>query len=188
MSQFDPDGDDGSLDIPSAPAADAVEQTPEQRRIAELEAQVTELKDQMLRALAEAENVRRRAQRDVEDATKFAVTRFARDLLNVADNLGRALQAVPADRASLGETMQNVIVGIEATERELISVFERNGIKKIDPTGQPFNPEFHQAMMEVPTGEHPPGTVVTVIAPGYLLKERLLRPAMVGVAKALPKA
>jgi molecular chaperone GrpE len=181
---FDADGEDGSLDIPTTPPGEQRPPDAAQARIAELEAQLAELKDQVLRNLAETENVRRRAQREIEDAGKYAVTKFARDLLSVADNLGRALQALPADRSSLDAATANVITGVEATERELLAIFERNGIKRIEPLGETFNPEFHQAVMEVPTAEHAPGTVALLLAPGYLLKERLLRPAMVGVAKA----
>jgi molecular chaperone GrpE len=182
--EFDPDGDDGTLDIPNAPAGDGRGQSAEQQRIAELEAQVGEQRDQALRALAEAENVRKRLQREMEDSVKFASTKFAREMLSVADNLGRALQAAPAERDQLDPAMKGLLEGIEATERELLAIFERNGIKKIEPVGEMFNPEYHQAVMEVPTNEHPPGTVAMVMMPGYLLKERLLRPAMVGVAKA----
>ena len=181
--EFDPDGDDGTLDIPNTPPGGAGPSA-EQQRIAELESQIADLRDQALRAMAEAENVRKRMQREMEDSTKFAVTKFARDMLSVADNLGRALQALPADRDNLDPAVKSVIEGVEATERELQAIFERNGIKKIEPVGQPFNPEYHQAVMEVPTNEHPPGTVALMMMPGYLLKERLLRPAMVGVAKA----
>jgi molecular chaperone GrpE len=120
----------------------------------------------------------------MEDSVKFASTKFAREMLSVADNLGRALQAAPAERDQLDPAMKGLLEGIEATERELLAIFERNGIKKIEPVGEMFNPEYHQAVMEVPTNEHPPGTVAMVMMPGYLLKERLLRPAMVGVAKA----
>lgn len=179
---FDPDGADGTLDIPNAPDVSAVQGDAE--RIAELETQVLELREQALRALAESENVRKRLQREIEDAHKFAVTRFARDILPVADNLGRALQALPEDRAGIDEKVLNVIAGVEATERELLAIFERNGLKKVEPMGEKFDPELHQAVMEVPTADHPPGTVVLVMQPGYVLKERLLRPAMVGVAKA----
>lgn len=181
--EFDPDGDDGTLDIPHAPPGGR-DQNADQQRIAELEAQVGEQRDQALRALAEAENVRKRMQREMEDSVKFAVTKFARDMLSVADNLGRALQALPAERDNLDPAIRSVIEGIEATERELLAIFERNGIRKIEPIGEPFNPDYHQAVMEVPTSEYPPGTVALVMMPGYLLKERLLRPAMVGVAKA----
>jgi molecular chaperone GrpE len=182
--EFDPDGYDGTLDIPSAPAGGGAAQSDEHQRIAELEAQVGDLRDQALRALAEAENVRKRMQREMEDSVKFAVTKFARDVLSVADNLGRALQALPAERDGIDPAIKSVIEGVEATERELQAILERNGIKKIDPMGEPFNPEYHQAVMEVPTAEHAPGTVAMVMMPGYMLRERLLRPAMVGVAKA----
>jgi molecular chaperone GrpE len=177
------DREEPSLDIPTTPS-DPKPQGEAEARIAELEAQVGELKDQVLRNLAETENVRRRAQREVEDAGKYAVTKFARDLLSVADNLGRALQALPADRSNIDDATKNVITGVEATERELLAIFERNGIKRIEPLGEAFNPEYHQAVMEVPSDEHKPGTVALLLAPGYLLKDRLLRPAMVGVAKA----
>jgi len=180
--EFDIEGED--LDIPSTPSGQQAAPNPAEARIAELETTLAELKDQALRNLAETENVRRRAQREIEDAGKYAVTKFARDLLSVADNLGRALQALPADRSGLDEATKNVITGVEATERELLAIFERNGIKRIEPLGEAFNPEYHQAVMEVPTAEHAPGTVALLLAPGYLLKERLLRPAMVGVAKA----
>jgi molecular chaperone GrpE len=181
---LDPDGEDGSLDIPSTPEGEQPQRSAGEARVAELEALVAELKDQALRNLAETENVRRRAQRDIEDAGKYAVTKFARDLLSVADNLGRALAALPADHADLDDATKNVLTGVEATERELKAIFERNGIKRIEPLGEAFNPEYHQAVMEVPTAEHAPGTVALLLAPGYLLKDRLLRPAMVGVAKA----
>ena len=183
FTEFDPDGDDGTLDIPSTPENAAPD--PRAQRIAELEAQVGELRDQSLRAIAEAENVRKRMQRELEESTKFAVTRFARDMLSVADNLGRALQALPAEREGIDPAIKAVIEGIEATERELLAIFERNGIRKIEPVGQKFDPEYHQAVMEVPTAEMEPGTVAIMMMPGYLLKERLLRPAMVGVAKAV---
>lgn len=184
QNEFDPDGDDGTLDIPVTPDNFAGAD-PAQQRIAELEAQASEMRDHALRAMAEAENVRKRMQREMEDSTKFAVTKFARDMLSVADNLGRALQALPAERDTLDPAIKAVVEGIEATERELLAIFERNGIKKIEPVGQPFNPDYHQAVMEVPTAEYPPGTVALMMMPGYLLKERLLRPAMVGVAKAV---
>lgn len=180
--------DEAPLDIPTTPAGEAPPAQAGdagQQKLAELEAQVAELKEQVLRGLAETENVRRRGQREIEDAGKYAVTKFARELLSVADNLGRALQALPADREALDPAVKNVILGVEATERELGAIFERNGIKRIDPLGQPFNPEYHQAVVEIPTAEHKPGSVAQVMAPGYMLKDRLLRPAMVGVAKAV---
>lgn len=181
---FDPDGADGTLDIPTTPPGErGGEDSPDALRIVELEAQVKEYKDQMLRALAEAENVRRRAQREIEDAGKFAVTKFARELLSVADNLSRALASLPGDREAMAEPVKNLVLGIEATERDLLAIFERAGIKRIEAMGQPFNPELHQAIMEVPSADHPPGTVALEMMPGYTLKERLLRASMVGVAK-----
>jgi len=148
-----------------------------------LAAENAKLKDQALRALAEVENMRRRAERDREDANKYAISSFARDLLSVADNLNRALAAVPADHAG-DESVKNLIAGVEATERELIAAFERRGLSRIAPMGEKFDPNFHQAMFEVPDSTHPVGTVVQVLAPGWVIHDRLLRPAMVGVSKA----
>lgn len=151
-------------------------------RIAELEAQVAELKNEALRYLADAENTRRRAVKEKEDTAKFAVSKFARDILEVADNLQRALQAVPAElREHAG--VKNVLVGVEATERQLAAVFERAGIKKVDPLGKPFDPNLHQVMAEVETADQPAGTVVQVFQVGYVIHDRLLREAMVAVAK-----
>lgn len=154
-----------------------------QARLGALEAEIAGAKDQMLRALAEAENVKRRAQKDAEDARKFAVASFARDLLAVADNLGRALQAMPPERRAGGE-LATLHAGIELTERELASAFERNGVKAVDPKGERFDPNLHQAMFEIEDASVAPGTVLQVMARGYTINGRLLRPAMVGVAKA----
>ncbi|MEJ0072148.1 MAG: nucleotide exchange factor GrpE [Pseudomonadota bacterium] len=148
----------------------------------ELEAEVGRLKDQLLRALADTENVRRRAEREKEDASKYAVATFARDVLSVADNLHRALESLPADQAP-NDATRNLLTGVEATERELLAIFERRGLKRIDPMGERFDPNFHQAMFEVPNSGQEAGTVVQVLQPGYLIFDRLLRPAMVGVAK-----
>lgn len=148
-----------------------------------LTAENAKLKDQALRALAEVENMRRRAERDREDANKYAISSFARDLLSVADNLNRALAAVPADHAG-DEMVKNLIAGVEATERELLAAFERRGLTRLAPMGEKFDPNFHQAMFEVPDNSHPVGTVVQVLAPGWVIHDRLLRPAMVGVSKA----
>jgi molecular chaperone GrpE len=154
-----------------------------QKTVAELQAEKTELQDKYLRAVAEAQNVRRRGQQDVEKERKFGIERFARDLLSVADNLGRALSAVPAD---LDPAMQNVVVGVQATERELLSVLERHGVTRIKAIGEAFNADFHQAMMEVEDPSVPAGTVVQEMIPGYLLAGRLLRAAMVAVSKGGP--
>jgi molecular chaperone GrpE len=148
--------------------------------IVALQAEVANYKDQALRALAEAENTRRRAERDREDASKYAVSGFARDLLSVADNLRRALDAVPP---SEDETVKALVTGVEATERELLAIFERRGLTRIEPMGQTFDPNLHEAVFEVPNTGQPTGTVVQVLQSGYRIHDRLLRPAMVGVAK-----
>jgi molecular chaperone GrpE len=155
-------------------------------RIAELEAEVARMKDQLLRALADAENTRRRAQRDIEDNSKYAVSNFARDVLPVGDNLRRALEAIPPEARAADENLDRFAAGIELTERELLNILERHGIKRVDPVGQPFDHNFHQAMMQVDSAEHPPGTVVQVFQPGYTIHGRLLRPAMVTVSKGSP--
>lgn len=140
------------------------------------------LRDQLLRTLADAENTRRRAERDREEATKYGISKFAKDLLTVADNLRRALEAV-AQTSDAADALKALAEGVAATEREMLAVFERNGMEKIDPADEPFDPNVHQAMFEMPGTDKPAGTVVQVMAPGYQLHGRLLRPAMVGVAK-----
>ena len=150
-------------------------------RIAELEAQLAEAKQQVLYAQADTQNVRRRAEKDVADARSYAATNFARDVLSVADNLSRGLAAIPDDLRA-DEKMKGLVTGLEATGRELDSVFARNGITRIEATGQPLDPNRHQAMIEVPS-DAAPGTVVQEMQAGYMIKDRLLRPALVGVAK-----
>ena len=176
--------DPDNLDIPPRPESAAEWQ----RLVEQLQAEKADLQDKQLRALAEAQNVRRRAQQDVEKERKFGVERFARDMLSVADNFGRALSALPADLDSLDPAMRNVIVGIQATDRELQSVLERHGATRIESLGKPFNAEFHQAMMEVENPDVPSGTVVQELIPGYLIAGRLLRAAMVAVSKGGPAA
>jgi len=176
--------DPDNLDIPPRPESAAEWQ----RLVEQLQAEKADLQDKQLRALAEAQNVRRRAQQDVEKERKFAVERFARDVLSVADNFGRALSALPADLDSLDPALRNVIVGIQATDRELQSVLERHGVTRIESLGKPFNAEFHQAMMEVENPDVPHGTVVQELIPGYLIAGRLLRAAMVAVSKGGPAA
>lgn len=146
-----------------------------------------DLRQQMLRALAEAENVRRRAQRDVSDARQYAVTSFARDLLNVADNFHRAMQAMDAATGEVAPELKGVLDGIHMTERELSAVFERHGIKPIDPAGQRFDPNKHQAVYEVEDASVAAGTVVQVMQLGSMIGERVLRPAMVAVSRGGPK-
>lgn len=156
--------------------------TPEEA-IAGLEAQLRDSRDQILRARAEVENVLRRAERDKRDIAAYAVAGFARDLLAVADNLRRALEALSAE-ARATESTKVFVEGIEMTERELLAAFERHGIRKLDPKGETFDHNLHQAMAEVPAAGQPAGSVVDVYQPGYVLKDRLLRPAMVTVARA----
>lgn len=174
--------DPDNLDIPPRPESAAEWQ----RLVEQLQAEKADLQDKQLRALAEAQNVRRRAQQDVEKERKFGVERFARDVLSVADNIGRALSALPADLESVDPALRNVIVGIQATERELQSVLERHGVTRVETLGKPFNAEFHQAMMEVERTDVPSGTVVQELIPGYLIAGRLLRAAMVAVSKGGP--
>lgn len=147
------------------------------------EEQVAEMKDRLLRALADVENTRRRADRDVEDARKYGASGFAKDLLNVSDNLRRALETVSDEMRDGDEGVKNLVLGIEMVEKELLSAFERQGITKIDPLGEPFDHNFHQAMYEMPDTGYPAGTVAEVMQPGYVIRDRLLRPAMVAVAK-----
>jgi molecular chaperone GrpE len=156
--------------------------------LAEAAAEIARLKDQLLRALAETENLRRRTQREREDAVKYAATGFAREMLPVADNLGRALAAIPAGAAEADPALKALQEGVAATERQLFAGFERHGIRRIDPMGERFDSNLHQAMFEVPGTGRPAGTIVQVLQPGYVLNDRLLRPAMVGVAKAEPGA
>ena len=153
-------------------------------REAELEAKVAELKDQLLRAIAEQENVRKRADRERDQLRKFGISNFAKDLLSAADNLRRALDAGPENLESTDETVRNLIIGVEMTERELLSAFEKHGVRKIDPMGEKLDYNFHQAMFEVENSGQEPGVVVQVLQPGYAIEDRVLRAAMVGVSKA----
>ncbi len=157
-----------------------------EERLAAAEAEVADAKDKLLRALAETENVRRRAQREREDASKYGAANFARDLLSVADNLRRAIESVPEAQAA-DELTRTLLQGVAATERELLAAFERHGIRRIDPSGQRFDHNFHQAIFEQENTGQPAGTIVQVLQPGYVMHDRLLRPAMVGVAKGEAK-
>lgn len=147
-----------------------------------------ELKDRALRVAADMENLRRRTARDVHDARAYAVANFARDMLSVSDNLRRALDAIPEEAKASGDAgFKALIDGVEITERAMLSALERHGVKKLEPEGEKFDPNFHQAMFEVPNPDVPANTVVQVVQPGYSIGERVLRPAMVGVAKGGPK-
>lgn len=154
-----------------------------------LEAENAELKDRFIRLAADMENLRRRTDRDVKDARVFAISNFARDILGVADNLQRALLVItPEQREEAGATLQSLIEGVQLTEKEMIATMERHGVTKLDPKGEKFDPNFHQAMFEMPNPDVPNNTVMEVVQPGFKIGERMLRPAMVGVAKGGPKA
>jgi molecular chaperone GrpE len=155
--------------------------TPEER-VAALEAELADTKDRLLRALAETENTRRRAQREREDTRQYAISNFARDLLSSVDNLRRALESVPEGEIADPRT-RSLLDGVAATELELLAALERHGVKRIDPKGERFDHNFHQAIFEAERPGAAPGTVIEVLQPGYVLHDRLLRPAMVGVAK-----
>lgn len=150
--------------------------------VAALEAEVAELKDRLLRQAAEVENTRRRAKKDVEDAGNYAITKFARDLLDVSDNLRRALEAA-GDTSNADPAMKTLVDGVEMTEQALLKALEKNGIEKLEPLGEKLDPNKHQAVFEMPHPEYPDGHVAQVMQAGYVLKGRLLRPAMVGVTK-----
>ncbi|KAB1075537.1 nucleotide exchange factor GrpE [Methylobacterium planeticum] len=169
-------------------AGAAPEPQPGAEALAALMAERDELKDRVLRTLAEMENLRRRTEREVADARTYAVTNFARDMLNTADNVRRAVESVPAEsRAGADGALKGLLDGIELTERDLTKTLERHGVKLIEPQGQRFDPNRHQAMFEVPDPEVPTGTVVQVVQSGYIIGDRVLRPALVGVAKGGPK-
>jgi molecular chaperone GrpE len=151
--------------------------------LARLTNENAELKDRMLRALADAENTRRRSEREREENRQYAVTSFARDMLNVADNLNRALQSIPEDaRAQATPQIKAVLDGVEATERQLLAALERHGVRRIETAGAKFDPHLHQAIAEVASEGRPAGTIVNVVQTGYVIADRLLRPAMVTVA------
>ena len=153
-----------------------------------LKADNEELKDKALRAVAEMENLRRRTSKEIVDTRSYAVANFARDMLGVSDNLQRALQAVPQEKREEGsEEFKALIEGVEMTEREMLRGLENNGVKKFNPEGEKFDPNFHQAMFEVPNENVPNNSVANVVQEGYVIGERVLRPAMVGVAKGGPK-
>lgn len=180
--EFDEDGNwigDDSETLDTSAKVDPIET---------LTAENADLKDQMLRLAADMENLRRRTQREVGDAKTFAIASFARDMLGVSDNFRRALEAVPDEkRASGSEEFKSLLEGVELTEKTMLSTLERHGVKKLEPEGQKFDPNFHQAMFEVPNSEVPNNTVVQVVQAGYQIGNRVLRPAMVGVAKGGPK-
>jgi molecular chaperone GrpE len=172
----------------SAPGAEDTERVVDlAQEAATLAKDNAELKDRVLRTLAEMENLRRRTEREVADSRVYAIQSFARDLVGVADNIQRALDAVRDSGVTLEGPAKALVDGVELTERELLKVLERNGVKKFDPKGEKFDPNLHQAMFEVPDAKVPSGSVVQVIQPGYAIGERVLRPALVGVSKGGPR-
>ena len=147
-----------------------------------------EYKDKLLRVLAEMENLRRRTAREIADTRAYGISAFARDILAVADNMDRALQALDVElREKADAGIKAMLDGVELTERELHKVLEKHGVKKFEPVGEKFDPNLHQAMFEIPDPTLPAGTVAQVVQPGYMIGERMLRPALVGIAKGGPK-
>lgn len=158
--------------------------TPKRPPTAELEAQIAELKDKLLRSAAEIENMRKRSQVEIQKTREYSISEFAKDMVGVVDNLIRACNNIPKEDAELNENIKNVLQGVEITKKDLLSALERHGIKRIDPKGQPFDHNFHQAISQIEDDKHAPGTVIDVVQAGYSIKDRLLRPALVAVSKA----
>jgi molecular chaperone GrpE len=183
-------GDPAAAPSQAAPPAQntAAEGTkPPQELIAALQAEIVELKDKWLRAHAEVENIRKRTEREREEAAKYSITKLARDIVNVGDNFQRAIDAVPAGAAERDPALKSFLEGVTMTERELLNALDRHGIKRVQPLNEPFNPHLHQAVAQVPRPDVPAGTIVEVYQAGYMIEERVLRPAMVGVAQGGPK-
>jgi molecular chaperone GrpE len=178
----------GEAAAPTA-AVGAIPEPASTEIVAALEAEKAELKDRVLRTLADMENLRRRCERDVADARTYAISRFAGDMLGVADNMGRALAALPQDaRDGQDPALKALVEGTELVEREMLRALEKHGVKRIDPKGEKFDPHFHQAMFELPDPSVPAGTIAQVVQVGYTIGDRVLRPALVGVARGGPKA
>jgi molecular chaperone GrpE len=182
-----PAADDTVASVAPEGDAAAPQMVPAEQVTAALEA-AAEFKDKLLRTLAEMENLRKRTEREISDARTYGVSNFARDVLAVADNMHRALEAIgPEARQQADGTLKTLIEGIEMTERELLKVLSKNGVKKFSPEGEKFDPNLHEAMYEMPTTDLPAGHVAQVMQAGYMLGERVLRPAMVGVSKGPAK-
>ena len=178
---IDPDTNTGEVNVDENGDEDediSIEQTVENQN-----KQIKELKDQLLRSLAESENLRKRTIKEIADAKKYSHISFIRDLVSSVDNLQRALEAVPDDKSQLSEPIKNLVIGLEIVEKEILNTFEKHSLKQINPLGEKFDYNLHQAMFEVPTNEKEPGYVVEVSQKGYLLHDRLVRPAMVGISK-----
>jgi molecular chaperone GrpE len=183
----DPNGapNGATVSEPTEPTLEAAERAIE-GEMARLSAEAADSKDKLLRTLADMENLRRRTEREVKDARDYALTSFARDLLSVTDNFERALGAAPAELKD-NETAKAFIDGVDLTGRELAKVLEKHGIRKVEPNGQKFDPNLHQAMFEIPNADVPNGTVLQVLQAGFTIADRVLRPALVGVSKGGPK-
>jgi molecular chaperone GrpE len=190
MADETPREADANPPVPEAKPPEAETEPPEAalddgpERIAALEAEVADLKDRLLRTLAEMENLRRRSEREMADTRQYAVANFARDMLTVSDNLRRALDAVPSEpQKDADPALAALIEGVEVTERGLAQTLQKFGVRSIEAKGEKFDPSHHQAMFEIETAEVPAGTVAEVVQTGYIIGERVLRPSMVGVAK-----
>jgi molecular chaperone GrpE len=182
-----PTPDIGATEAPAT--VPTAEPKPEPRPSTSLDRELADMKDRLLRTLAEMENLRKRTEREVADARTYGVTTFARDILTVADNMHRAMAALDGElRATADAGLKNLLDGVELTERELLNVLEKHGVKKLEPQGQKFDPNRHQAMYEIDDASVPSGTVVQVVQAGYTIGERVLRPALVAVSKGGPKA
>ncbi|SDR23394.1 nucleotide exchange factor GrpE [Pseudovibrio sp. Tun.PSC04-5.I4] len=174
-------------EVAFANEAEQVEAAVEVDPIEALRAENAALKDRTLRTMAEMENLRRRTEKEVKDAKVYAIAGFARDMLVVNDNLGRAIDALPDEATQNDENLKALVEGVELVEREMLNHLEKHGVKRLSPEGEKFNPHFHQAMFEVPNTEVPNNTVMNVVQAGYVIGERVLRPAMVGISKGGPK-
>jgi len=181
------ENENNSTEQDAAQSAEETTREAANAAIARLEGEVAEARDRMLRAMAETENVRRRLEREKDEVARYAISKFAGDLLSVADNLRRALESAPESAQEGSEFLAKLVAGVGATERALLNVFEKFGLKTVDPSGEIFNPNFHEVLYEVPTPDQPAGTVVQVLEKGYTIGDRLLRPARVAVSKGGPK-
>jgi molecular chaperone GrpE len=178
---------DGPPGAPSAAAESGAAQRSPHEVIAALEAEAVDLKDRLLRAHAEVENIRKRSEREKEETAKYAITRLAREIVGVGDNFQRAIDAVPPGAADQDSALKSFLEGVTMTERELLNVLERHGIRRVQPLNEIFNPHLHQAVMEIARSDVPSGTIVQVFQAGFMIEDRVLRPAMVAVAKGGPK-
>ena len=178
-TNIDPDTNSGEVNVDE----DIDENISVKQKVENQNIEIKELKDQLLRSLAESENLRKRTAKEIADAKKYSHISFIRDLVSSVDNLQRALNAVPDDKSQLSEPIKNLVIGLEIVEKEILNTFEKHSLKQINPLDEKFDYNLHQAMFEVPTDEKEPGYVVEVSQKGYLLHDRLVRPAMVGISK-----